>query len=98
MPQANKNAKGGPARPARAEAGGLRDVTGGAQLATQADDLSDQLRRSSAGAMEGTRGTIPQAGQPQAAIAVGPLSGGLSAIIILLAKVSRLRKVSRAFW
>ena len=81
-----------------AEMGGLRDVTGGAQLATQADDLSDQLRRSSAGAMEGTRGTIPQAGQPQAAIAVGPLSGGLSAIIILLAKVSRLRKVSRAFW
>src|SRR5213080_4483039 len=81
-----------------AEMGGLRDVTGGAQLATQADDLSDQLRRSSAGAMEGTRGTIPQAGQPQAAIAVGPLSGGLSAIIILLAKVSRLRKVTRAFW
>ena len=63
----------------RAEAGGLRDVIGGAQLATQADDLSDQLRRGSAWAMEGPRGTIPQAGQPQAAIALDPLSGSLSA-------------------
>ena len=47
-----------------AEAGSLGDVIGGSQLATQADDLSDPLRRGSARAMEGPRGTIPQAGQP----------------------------------
>src|SRR5437870_3278461 len=44
----------------RAEAGGLRDVISGAQLATQADALSDQLRRSSTRATQGPRGMIPQ--------------------------------------
>ena len=62
-----------------AEAGGLRDVIGGMQLATQADDPSDQFRRGSARATERPRGTIPQAAQPQGAIAVDPLGGGLSA-------------------
>jgi len=45
-----------------AEMGGLGDVIGGAQQATQSDDLRDQLRRGSARATEGPRGTIPQAG------------------------------------
>jgi hypothetical protein len=36
-----------------AEMGGLGDLIGGTQLATQCDDLSDQLRRGSARAMEG---------------------------------------------
>jgi hypothetical protein len=35
-----------------AEMGGLGDLIGGTQLATQCDDLSDQLRRGSARAME----------------------------------------------
>jgi hypothetical protein len=61
------------------EMGGLRDVIGGPQLATQSDDLREQLRRGSAWAMERPRGTIPQAGQPQGAIALDPLGGGLSA-------------------
>src|SRR5205823_12204336 len=50
-----------------AEAGSLGDLIGGAQLAAEGDDLSDQLRRGSARAMQGPRGMIPQAGQPQAA-------------------------------
>ncbi len=47
-----------------AEAGGLGDLIGGVQLAPQGNDLGDQLRRSSARAMERSRGTIPQGGQP----------------------------------
>jgi hypothetical protein len=62
-----------------AEMGGLGDLIGGTQLATQCDDLSDQLRRGSARAMERPRGTIPQAGQAQGAIAAEPLRGGFSA-------------------
>ena len=61
------------------EAGGLCNVIGGTQLATQADDLSHQLRRGSARAMEGPRGTIPQPGQTQSTVAAEPLGGGLAA-------------------
>ena len=63
----------------RAEAGGVSDVIGGTQLTTQSDDLSDQLRRGSARAVQRTGGTIPQAGQPQVAVAAPSLGGGLSA-------------------
>ena len=42
-----------------AEAGGLGDLIGGAQLAPQGNDLGDQLRRGSARAVPGTGGTIP---------------------------------------
>src|ERR1700733_268064 len=59
-----------------AEMGGLGDLIGGAQPATQSDDLSDQLRRGPARAMEWPRGTIPQAGQTQGA---HPLGGSFSA-------------------
>src|SRR5207249_5481168 len=62
-----------------AEAGSLGDLIGGAQLAAEGDDLSDQLRRGSARAMERSRGTIPQAGQTQGAIAAEPLGDGFSA-------------------
>ena len=61
------------------EAGGLRDVIGGTQLATQSDDLRDPLRRGSARAMEWARGTVPQAGQSQSAVAAEPLGGRLAA-------------------
>jgi len=53
----------------RAEASGVSDLVGGAQIAAQSDDLGDQLRRGSARAMERSRGTIPQARQAQGAIA-----------------------------
>jgi len=62
-----------------AEMGGLGDLIGGAKLAPQSDDLSDQFRRGSARAVEGPGGTIPQAGQTQSAIALDPLGGGFSA-------------------
>ncbi len=42
------------------EAGGLRDGIGGVQLATQANDLSDQFRRGLARAAPRAGGTIPQ--------------------------------------
>jgi hypothetical protein len=61
------------------EMGGLRDGIGRTQLATQSNDLSDQLRRGSARAVPWTGGTIPQAGQPQAAVAGPPLGGSFSA-------------------
>ena len=61
------------------EPSGLGDVIGGTQLATQGDDLRDQLRRSSAWAVQGTRGMIPQAGQPLGAVAAEPLGSGFSA-------------------
>jgi len=62
-----------------AEMGGLGDLIGGAEFAAQGNDLSDQLRRGSAWAMERSRGTIPQARQAQGAIAADPLGGGFSA-------------------
>jgi Transposase len=62
-----------------AEAGGLGDLIGGAQLAAQGNDLGDQLRRGLARAVQRTGGTIPQAGQPQGAVAGPPLGGGFSA-------------------
>jgi len=62
-----------------AEAGGLGDLVGGAQLAPQGYDLGDQLRRGCARAVPRTGGTIPQAGQPQGAVAGPPLGGGFSA-------------------
>src|SRR4030088_2601668 len=62
-----------------AEAGGLADLIGGAQLAPQGNDLGDQLRRGSARAVQRTGGTIPQAGHPQGAVAGPPLGGGFSA-------------------
>jgi len=63
----------------RAEAGGLGDLIGGAQLAPQGNDLGDQLRRGSARAVQRTGGAIPQAGHPQGAVAGPPLGGGFSA-------------------
>ena len=48
-----------------AEMGGLGDVIGGEQLATQSDDLSHPLRRGSARAMERARGTIRKPGKPR---------------------------------
>src|SRR6266446_5775033 len=62
-----------------AEAGGLGDLIGGTQLAPQGNDLGDQLRRGSARTVPRTGGTIPQAGQPQGAVAGPPLGGGFSA-------------------
>src|SRR6266478_1110611 len=62
-----------------AEAGGLGDLIGGAQLAPQGNDLGDQLRRGSTRAVQRTGGTIPQAGHPQGAVAGPPLGGGFSA-------------------
>ena len=63
----------------RTEASGLGDLISGSQLATQGDDLSDQLRRGPARATERSRGTIPQAGEAQGAIAAEPLGSGFSA-------------------
>jgi hypothetical protein len=62
-----------------AEAGGLGDLISGTQLATQSDDLGDQLCEGSARTMERPRGTIPQAEQAQNAIATEPLRGSFSA-------------------
>ena len=63
----------------RTETSRLSNLIGGAQLATERDDLSGQLRRGSARAMERSRGTISQAGQAQGAVAAEPLSGAFSA-------------------
>jgi hypothetical protein len=62
-----------------AEMSGPGNLIGGEQLATQGDDLRDQLRRGSARAVERARGTIAQAGQAQGAVAADPLGGGFSA-------------------
>src|ERR1700732_2424970 len=58
---------------------GLGDLIGGGGTAGARGDLGDQLRRGSARAVQRTGGTIPQAGQPQVAVAAPPLGGGFSA-------------------
>ena len=63
----------------RTETGRLSDLIGRTQLATERDDLSGQLRRSSARTMERPGRAIPQAGQAQGAVAAPPLGGGFSA-------------------
>ena len=62
----------------RTETSRLSNLIGGAQLTTQGDDLSDQLRGGLARAMERPRGTIAHAGQTQGAVAAEPLGGGFS--------------------
>jgi hypothetical protein len=90
----------------------LGDLVRGAQLAAQGNDLGDQLRRGSARAVARPGGTIAQAGQPQGAVAAPHLAAVFRltlnaaaaefnvsrSIMTFLAKASRLRKVSRAFW